>query len=172
MNSITTRRLVFEDLRESHAEKLWPVLADLRIYGFLDAEPPASLQALAERFRKLEQGRSDDGDEIWLNWLVQTTEGTCIGFVQATIFADRSAAIAFVLGAEFWGQGYGSEAAGTMLRTLVENHPIRGVFATVDSRNVASERLLLRLGFGEVTGDVFPHAEMHAGDLLLGKIFD
>jgi RimJ/RimL family protein N-acetyltransferase len=169
MTRITSPRLILEALRESHAEDLWCVLADPRIYRFLDDKPPASLSALAERFRKLERGRSVDDDEIWLNWTVQTTEGRCIGFVQATIYPDRSAAVAFVVGANYWGKGYGREATEAMLRSLVESCSIRGAFATVDPRNVASQNLLLSLGFGKVSANEFPLAEIRPGDLLLGK---
>jgi RimJ/RimL family protein N-acetyltransferase len=172
MTRITSPRLILEALRASHAEKLWCVLADPRIYCFLDAEPPASQTALAEQFLRLETGRSADGQETWLNWMVQTTERHSIGFVQATVYADRSAAIAFVLGADYWGQGYGREATNAMLRTLVESYLIRGAFATVDSRNIASQSLLLDLGFGKVTAEDFSHAEMQPGDALLGRAFE
>src|SRR5688572_9057105 len=142
MTPIITQRLLLETLRESHAEKLWPVLADPRIYCFLDTLPPASQEVLAVRFRKLEVGRSVGNEEVWMNWMIETTEGRCIGFVQATVHVDRTAAIAFVVGADHWGKGYGSEATDAMLRHLVESFSIRAAFATVDSRNVRSQNLL------------------------------
>jgi hypothetical protein len=42
------------------------VLADPRIYDYIDAEPS---EGLAARYRQLETRRSPDGTERWLNWV-------------------------------------------------------------------------------------------------------
>jgi ribosomal-protein-alanine N-acetyltransferase len=171
MNPITTPRLILEPLRESHACKMWSVLTDRRIYDFLDAQPPASLAELTARFHQLEASRSPDGQELWLNWIVQTTGGCCIGYVQATIYPDRSAAVAFVIGSEYWGRGYGREATEAMLQSLTNHYSIRSAFATADSRNIPSQRLLVELGFRETKPSVFPHAIAQPGDVVLCREF-
>jgi len=171
MNPLTTPRLILEPLRESHAGKMWSVLTDRRIYDFLDTEPPTSLAALAARFRQLEANRSPDGQELWLNWIVQTKGGCCIGYVQATIYSDRSAAVAFVIGSEYWGRGYGREATEAMLQSLIDHYSIRSAFATADSRNIPSQRLLQELGFRKATPSVFPHAIAQPEDVVLCREF-
>lgn len=75
-------------------------------------------------------------------------DGTVIGVVQATVPANRaSIAIAYVLGRPYWSHGYAYEAVSAMMADIEESLGIVEFLATVDCRNVASGRLLGRLGF-------------------------
>jgi [ribosomal protein S5]-alanine N-acetyltransferase len=142
------------------------VLADQRIYDYIDDEPPVDSVALIRRYSQLESRRSPNGAEQWLNWIIRRPGGPCIGFVQATIYRDASASIAFVLNSQHWGQGYGQEATDAMLRSIAEHYSVRTVFATVDSRNTRSRRLLFKLGFQELSSNSFPRANAQTGDVV------
>jgi RimJ/RimL family protein N-acetyltransferase len=111
---LETLRLTLEPLRVEHAEEMVPVLADERLYAFTGGTPP-TLEELRERYVRQASGRSPDGVERWLNWIVRRREdGAAIGFVQAAISEDPSpvtAVLAWVLGARFQGLGYAREAA-------------------------------------------------------------
>src|SRR5204863_10112448 len=101
-----------EPLTVAHAEELFPLLADPRVYQYIQDLPPASISALIERFRRLESRYSPDGSQRWLNWAIRRlSDSQCVGFVQATIYPDHRAEFAFVLGARFWGLGFARDAS-------------------------------------------------------------
>jgi len=100
---IRTTRLTLEPLTVAHAPAMFAVLSDPLIYPYLDFPPPPSLEHVQRVYAKLEQRRSPDGREIWLNWIV--VRDAPIGFVQATIRGE-DADVAYVLGSAHWGQGY------------------------------------------------------------------
>jgi RimJ/RimL family protein N-acetyltransferase len=118
---LQTLRLALEPLRLDHAEEMVSVLADERLYAFTGGTPPA-LDELRERYLRQAAGRSPDGVERWLNWIVRRTEdGVAVGFVQAAISEDPpppSAVLAWVLGIRFQGRGYAREAAATVVAWL------------------------------------------------------
>jgi len=144
---LETDRLRLEPLRESHAAELFDLLSDPRLYEFIPQDPPATLDALAARYRFLEARHSPNGDEAWLNWAVRSKEdGKCVGTVQATIASDRRAQLAYEIGILFWRRGFATEACGRVIDALFEEG-ITEVRAKLDTRNVASIRLLERLGF-------------------------
>ena len=145
---IRTARLVLEPLSVAHAPAMFALLSDPTIYTYLDYGPPSSLEHVERGYAQLETRRSPDGLEEWLNWIV-TRDGVPIGFVQATIYPDRSANVAYILGSAYWGCGYAHEAVEAMLAELEGCRP----FATVDERNARSIRLLERLGFRHVGGE-------------------
>lgn len=145
---IRTARLVLEPLTAAHAPAMFEILSDPALYTYLDFPPPPSLEHLQRVYARLETRRSPDGTEEWLNWIV-VRDGAPIGFVQATIYADRSANVAYVVGSGHWGQGYAIEAVTAMLAELDGCK----FFATVDVGNVRSIRLLERLGFQHVGGE-------------------
>lgn len=144
---LETDRLRLEPLRESHAAELFDLLSDHRLYEFIPQDPPTTLDALASRYRFLESRHSPDGDEAWLNWAVRSTEdGICVGTVQVTIAPDRRAQLAYEIGVPFWRRGFATEACARVISALFEDG-IPEVWAELDTRNVASIRLLERLGF-------------------------
>jgi ribosomal-protein-alanine N-acetyltransferase len=143
-----THRLALEPLRRSHAFELFAVLADPRLYRYVPGEPPADVASLAERFERLESRTSPSGDDRWLNWIVRVRDsGTCVGRIQVTIRPDRSAYLAYEIGAAFWRQGFATEACARVLRALFDDFGVSEIVAEVDTRNSASAGLLERLGF-------------------------
>ncbi len=137
-----------EPLMESHAPALFPLLRDQALWEFTDEAPPESLVALRARYRRIESRRSADGTQLWLNWAVALYDGTVMGFVQATVPANRTPVeIAYVLGRQFWSHGYAYEAVSAMIASIEESLGFVEFMATVDCRNVASGRVLARLGF-------------------------
>ncbi len=58
----------------------------------------------------------------------------------------READIGYVLNREYWGKGYGTEAAKTLLRFGFDELLLHRVYATCDPQNLASIRVLERIG--------------------------
>jgi RimJ/RimL family protein N-acetyltransferase len=148
---LTTVDLALEPLLPSHAVELYDGLRDDRIYLHIPQSPPASQAALMERFLKLSARRSPDGRELWLNWALRRKDGECVGWVQATVHGDRSALVAWIVFPTFWRKGYATQACRQMLDYLRAECDVVDAIATVDAENVASIRLLEKLGFARVS---------------------
>jgi [ribosomal protein S5]-alanine N-acetyltransferase len=166
MQTLHTQRLVLEPLVAAHADALYPMLCDPRQFEYLDHGAPASLEALRERHRKLESRRSGDGREHWLNWAIVLGEGDAIGFVQATVQADRRAWIAYQVATVRWGKGIASEATRAMVEHLSAHYAVTQCLATVDQRNERSWRVLERLGFARADAERAAAMRVQAGDFL------
>ena len=70
--------------------------------------------------------------------------------LEATVFPNRSAYIAYTVFAPFWRQGYAREGCARMLRHLLEDYRVLVVVAEMDTRNAASVSLAEALGFVQV----------------------
>jgi RimJ/RimL family protein N-acetyltransferase len=138
--------LTLDPLAAAHAEEMYELLKDERLYRHLDQSPPASVQGLRETYLRQVRGVSADGRQRWLNWIVRTAQGRAVGFVQATL-EQRLAWIAYVIGHAHQGHGYASEACRMMLTRLAETEGIEEILAVVESANAPSIALLRRLGF-------------------------
>jgi len=81
--------------------------------------------------------------------VVQKQSGVAIGTCLLFHFDEASARaeIGYVLGQRHWGRGYMSEALSQLFAFAFDDLSLRRLEAEVDSRNVASDRLLLRMGF-------------------------
>lgn len=146
MRTLIAGSLTLEPQMAAHAAEMFDVLRDPAIYEY-ENEPPSSVEALRMRYAKLESRRSGDGREQWLNWVIRMDGRGLIGYVQATVYADRSAAVAYELSSAHWGRGFGHRATEAMLQELIAHYAVTRVFGVAKARNFRSLRLLERLGF-------------------------
>jgi hypothetical protein len=105
--SFTTERLELLPLKVEYAGEMARVLSARELYGFIGGEPP-TVEQLTERYRRQVAGSGRPG-EYWLNWVI-SLDGVLVGYVQATVIGDE-AEIAWVVGADWQGQGIAKEAA-------------------------------------------------------------
>ena len=117
-------RLELEPLRPEHADEMAPLLDDAALHTFIGGEP-ATRDALRDRYARQAVGRSPDGSQRWLNWVVRRRgDGQAVGTAQATVTAEHgvlTAEVAWVIAVPHQGQGYAREAADVMVRWL--RHP-------------------------------------------------
>ena len=129
-----------EPLRAEHAQEMAPLLDDPDLHVFIGGRP-ATLAKLQQRYRQLAVGRSPDGAQRWLNWIVRRREdGRAIGTVQATV-ADEAgvvtAAVAWVVATPYQGRGYAREAAHVMVAWLRRSGVAR-IVAHIHPQHAAS----------------------------------
>jgi RimJ/RimL family protein N-acetyltransferase len=135
-------RLHLEPLTVDHAAAMVPVLADPSLYEFTGGTPP-TLDELTAHYTRQSAGRSPDGSEQWLNWVVVLGEEP-IGYVQATVTGSE-AEVAWVVSSAHQGHGYATEAAAAMVQRLTAAGVTRLV-AHVHPDHAASARVAARLG--------------------------
>jgi RimJ/RimL family protein N-acetyltransferase len=166
MRAIDAGALSLEPQMAEHAAEMFAVLSDPAIYEY-ENQPPASLEWLRTRFGKLESRRSADGTEQWLNWVVRIAGGGLIGYVQATVRTDGSAAIAYELSSAHWGRGHARRAVEAMLVELAAHYRVRTFVAVAKQQNFRSLRLLERLGFALADPKRKAPGEIEPGEVLL-----
>ena len=149
---LETSRLLLEPLSPSHAHALHEPLQSEAIYEFIPENPPISSDDLAMRYQRLSSRKSPDEQEIWLNWaMCERREDRYVGILQATVYRDTTAYLAYILFPPFWRQGYAREGCRRILDLLFEDYQVHTVSAEIDTRNTASIRLIEALGFQRVS---------------------
>jgi ribosomal-protein-alanine N-acetyltransferase len=144
----TAPTLLFEWLDEAHAEGLYEGFSDAELSRFTTEKPPESLEDLRREFAALNAGPPPGNPEIWMNWVIlHSGLHAPVGTVQATIFANGSLWIGYKVVRSAWGRGIATAAVQWLLQELAPHYPQRSVFAAVDTRNVASQRVMNKCGF-------------------------
>jgi RimJ/RimL family protein N-acetyltransferase len=152
---LESARLVLEPLRVEHADELGPVLNDGSLHRFIGGTPPTG-EELRARLERQSAGRSPDGRDCWLNWVVRERgTGRVVGTVQATVRTGgvaSTADLAWVIGTSHQGNGFAKEAAATMAEWLRE-HGITHLRAHIHPRHEASNTVARSIGL-EPTGTI------------------
>lgn len=137
---LSSDRLDLEPLRFEHADEIAPLLDDAELHTFIGGEP-ATRDELRARYARQVVGRSPDGSQRWLNWVVcRRDNGRAVGTTQATIGEQDGALtadIAWVIGTSQQRQGYAREAAKVMVRWL-RHQGVEVVVAHVHPHHQAS----------------------------------
>lgn len=139
-------RVELAPLTVEDAGDMVEVLGGDELYSFIGGSPP-TLDELRARYAKLVAGRSPDGSQEWLNWIVRrVADGRAVGTAQATVVdGGRHAEIAWVIGLAWQGQGYASEAA-TALVGWLDARGVSRVTAHVHPAHEASMAVARRAG--------------------------
>lgn len=112
-------------------------------------DEPMSRETCAEtvQVRTGQTGWSEEGDRIVLA-VERKQDHAMIGEVSLILRNEvaRQSEVGYILNPDFHGSGYATEAARGMLRLGFEQGGMHRIYARCDARNVASYRLMERLG--------------------------
>ncbi len=162
--------MMLEPRTTAHAEALFAVLADPRLYAFLDEAAPVSVDALRQKLARSESRRSPDGSQQWLNWIVRDDAGELAGYVQATIDANGDTNIAYLIGSDFQGLGLGRQAVAQLLRIVAAEFGATRFYIVAERANERSLRLARGLGFTDASFDVCLRRGIACSDVLLSML--
>lgn len=138
--------------------KEWSQSADIAEFMSLlsqipDLLTPAVVKSLPPYFHGIENKTAA------LNWFttmvsesrlfVVNNDRSTIGFLFAHLSDDNNAHIGYLLGEAYWGQGFASELLKGFIRYVEAHESWQKLIGGVEQENIASARLLLKLGFIE-----------------------
>jgi len=163
-----TGRLVISLMSRDDAEGLHVALAGPDVGVYLGGPDVGDLDDVRRRIERVLAG-PDDPAERWINLTVREQGGQVIGRLEATVNPGW-AEVAWVLGASWWGRGYGTEGAVWLSDYLQDACGISELWGTVHPDNSASIALMRRLGMTEQRE---PYArDLHSwdpGDLVFAR---
>lgn len=147
--------LRLDPLRVSDAVEMTAVLADPALYTVIGGHPP-TLAELTDQYERQTVGRSADGTEEWLNWVVRV-DGRATGYVQATVHGGARAVTAWVIGTPWQRRGIATAAVRAMLAELA-GRGVGRVEAYIEPGHRPSELVAERAGLVP-TGQLDPDGE-------------
>jgi RimJ/RimL family protein N-acetyltransferase len=164
--AFATRRLSIEPLARRHAAGLVAALDDPRVGVHIGGPDVTTVAAMRRRIARLRAGPPPErAAERWWNFaLRRQSDRAIIGRLEATTHGDWGE-IAYVLGPAWWGQGYATEAATWLLEHMAR-HDVVELWAAIHPGNLASIRLVGRLGFAPAPGPARDVGSYDPGDLV------
>ena len=145
--TLSTQRLRLRALTREDAPAMHRLDADPRVARYLGRPPSASLAAMQERVEALIADLRDERSGYWV--IADGATDALLG--SACLWNwDRAAAIAdlgYMLDPARWGEGLMSEALPPIIAFGRERMALARIEGRVDPANLASIRVLTRLGF-------------------------
>jgi RimJ/RimL family protein N-acetyltransferase len=145
--TLRTSRLTLRPFADADAAALVALMSDARVLRFWDS-PPWPDPGRAERFLAVCREMADQGTGVRLA-VERASDQRFLGWCSLSRWTPehRSAALGYCYGEAAWGRGHATEAAGALLGWGFETLDLNRVQAETDTRNLASARVLEKLGF-------------------------
>ena len=152
MIEIKTERLFLKKFRTSDKNSLIALIGDSRVSETLSNVPYPYT--------------SEDAD-YWLNSVKKNElrlsirlNDALIGGIGLTYGDDSYCELGYWLGWKYWGRGYATEASISLLNYVKQNTSFKKFRANVYKENIASSKVLQKLGFKETgEGQVYSLSE-------------
>jgi RimJ/RimL family protein N-acetyltransferase len=145
--SLHTARLRLRAFEDADANDLFALHSSAYVLRYWDA-PPWSERGRAEKFLTACRQMAHEGTGVRLA-VDRASDGAFIGWCTLSRWNPdyRSASLGYCFDDAAWGHGYATEAARALLRWAFDTSDLNRVQAEADTRNVASARVLEKLGF-------------------------
>jgi ribosomal-protein-alanine N-acetyltransferase len=145
--TLRTERLRLRPFRDADADALFALQSNAHVLRHWDSAPwtdPARAEAFIQRCRQM----ADEGTGVRLA-IDREPDGAFLGWCSLSRWNPgfRSAALGYCLSDTAWGHGYATEGAAAVLRWAFDSLDLHRVQAETDTRNLASARVLEKLGF-------------------------
>ncbi|MFK4085391.1 GNAT family N-acetyltransferase [Kribbella sp. NPDC020789] len=143
--TISTDRLLLRPFEDSDADALFELHSNAHVLRYWDS-PPWTERSRADRFLATCRQLAAEGTGARL---AVDRDGAFIGWCSFSQWNPeyRSASLGYCFGEAAWGHGYATEAARAVLGWAFETLDLNRVQAEADTRNIASGRVLEKLGF-------------------------
>lgn len=145
--TLHTERLLLRPFTVADAEPLFALQSNADVLRYWDA-PPWNEPSRATRFLEGCRRMADEGTGARL--VIERADGGAFAGWCGLIGWDtehRSAGVTYVLDKRFWGQGFATEAVRALLQWAFGALDLNRVQTETDTRNLASARVLEKLGF-------------------------
>ena len=141
--NLVTERLTLRHPSLSDAEALYEFGRDPLVTRFMDWPTHADIRTAIE-FLEGCPARWSSGEEFY--WVITVKpDDTAVGGVSCRV-RGHAADFGFVLNRRYWRHGYATEAPRAVVDWAESIETIRRIWATCDTENAASARVLEKLG--------------------------
>jgi len=147
MTILETERLILRIWRLDDAPALFEVCGNAEVMRYIGTgKPYETIEQANEFLRWATAYQEENGFCRWAILLKENHEiiGSC-GFARP--HGTEEIELGYLLGRKFWGKGLATEAAAACLNYGFEKLEFREIIALTDLENVASHRVLEKIGF-------------------------
>lgn len=145
--TLHTARLRLRPFHDADADDLFALQSSAHVLRYWDA-PPWRDRERARRFIDACRRMAEEGTGARLA-VDRLDDGTFIGWCSLSGWNPeyRSASLGYCYAETAWGHGFATEAARALLQWAFDTLDVNRVQAETDTRNLASARVLEKLGF-------------------------
>lgn len=139
-------RLRLRDFQEGDLDGCMAIVGDPEVTAFLSFDTRSRDEQAVRLAADIQRAQADPRPDYYLAAVEKETDNM-VGFARLGIDRPRTAELGYAIRRDRWGRGYATEAAAVILDYGFNTLGLHRVQAACGPDNVASQRLLDKLGF-------------------------
>jgi RimJ/RimL family protein N-acetyltransferase len=145
--TLTTRRLTLRPIRHDDLHAFFEIWSDAEAMRYFSFPTMTTIDQATDRMDHLLKISAEGKELVCAVEMLATGEvlGNCA--LCRVNEQCRRTEISYCLKRKYWGSGYMAEAASALIAHAFDTVKLHRIEADIDTRNLASARLLERLGF-------------------------
>jgi [ribosomal protein S5]-alanine N-acetyltransferase len=145
--TLETARFVLREITPDDADATFAIMSDPRVKRYFGSLPMTERRQAAERVERIRAAFDERSGVRW--GIARRTDGALIGSCGfwRLLPEHARAEVGYELHPEAWGQGVMTEALATVLDFAFATMQLHSVEAQIHPENIASRRVLEKLGF-------------------------
>jgi ribosomal-protein-alanine N-acetyltransferase len=146
IETLQTERLLLRPFAESDWQAAHAMLSDPEVIRYVPAGTSSEEETREHVLTLINEHQADPPRYNFA--IVLRSEGVCIGicFLEMRVEEPRQANLGYLLSQHYWGRGYATEAARAVISYGFQKLGLHRVYATCRPANVASIRVMEKLG--------------------------
>jgi RimJ/RimL family protein N-acetyltransferase len=140
-------RIFLEKMTAKDFEAFYALAGNSKVMEMITGKPQTREEAL-RKFKSL-LGNNRWKESLGSFMVFEQASSQLLGFAKLELKGanQKEAELGYSLLPEFWGKGFGSEIAEQLMKVAESDPDLTRIYADVDPSNMASKKILLRLGF-------------------------
>ncbi len=139
----TTPRLILRRSRLEDTEAIFEYASDPQVIHYMDYRPRTDINDVMKSIKNHPLLWNQGKEFTWI--ITVKPDDRAIGTIACCI-EGHMADFGYLLNRKYWGNGYATEAGNTVVNCLMSIPEIYRVWATCDTENLASARVLEKIG--------------------------
>lgn len=144
---LETERLLLRDFHAADEAAIYAYASDTQVSRFMDWGPSDISIVRSNLHRRLEDQQRWPRETLEVAVELRS-DSYLIGIIRITVLdhANRTADFGYTFNRRFWGNGYATESTRALLQLAFSKLGLHRMWATCDTRNIASSRVMEKLG--------------------------
>ena len=155
---LETKRLALRKWTNADCDALFEILRDAEVVRYIGNGKPFSLEKTRKFLEKMEKSERENGFCRWQVVEKASSEivGSC-GF--GRIAETNEIELGYLFAQKHWGKGFATEIAESTLAYGFNNLNFREIIALTDLENIASQKVLEKIGFTKRGIEIYDNEE-------------
>ena len=156
---LETKRLQVRSYTLNDIDELYKIMSDVRVHTYTKDRNNPWTRKRTEEYIQFIVNKDFKTTDCFHGAIIEKSTNRLIGLCGLNPYKENEPEIEFKIGASYWNNGYATELGKEIIRSAFTNASIKGIYGMAHRENVASRKVLEKIGMDYLGERIFRNHE-------------